>query len=224
VSIQDAIDVIESVSGFTDESTPVGEAWLEVLSFIHCRPTAQTKPPTLKEQELAALIEERDDAVRQYHYLAQSMVYHGNSVAHWHCKAKAYGDAIGKVWNELQAAGIACDGNKSCAEGVRELAARKSPAIQPQPEPQRKDCPGCEGTPVASNSPCAVCGRAQPVPVSERLPGPGDCDAEGRCWGWLNADDGWNLYPVGYLPWWAYWLPHRALPVPAPANNTREEN
>ena len=31
-------------------------------------------------------------------------------------------------------------------------------------EPQRKDCPGCEGTPVASNSPCAVCGRAQPEP------------------------------------------------------------
>jgi hypothetical protein len=53
----------------------------------------------------------------------------------------------------------------------------------------------------------------KPVPVSDP-PGPEDCDAEGRCWGWLNADDGWNLYPVGYLPWWAYWLPHWALPVP----------
>ena len=29
-------------------------------------------------------------------------------------------------------------------------------AVLAQPEPQRKDCPGCEGTPVASNSPCAV--------------------------------------------------------------------
>ena len=44
MNIQDAIDVIESVSGFTDESTPVGEAWLEVLSFIH-RPAALATPP-----------------------------------------------------------------------------------------------------------------------------------------------------------------------------------
>jgi hypothetical protein len=44
VNIQDAIKVIESVSGFTDESTPVGEAWAEVLSFIHCRPTVQPEP------------------------------------------------------------------------------------------------------------------------------------------------------------------------------------
>ena len=43
MNIQDAIDVIESVSGFTDESTPVGEAWAEVLSFIH-RPTIQPEP------------------------------------------------------------------------------------------------------------------------------------------------------------------------------------
>jgi hypothetical protein len=43
VNIQDAIDVIESVAGFTDESTPVGEAWLEVLSFIH-RPTTLAQP------------------------------------------------------------------------------------------------------------------------------------------------------------------------------------
>ncbi len=45
MNIQDAIDVIESVAGFTDESTPVGEAWLEVLSFIHRRTTlAQPEP------------------------------------------------------------------------------------------------------------------------------------------------------------------------------------
>ena len=43
MNIQDAIDVIESVAGFTDESTPVGEAWLEVLSFIH-HPTALSQP------------------------------------------------------------------------------------------------------------------------------------------------------------------------------------
>ena len=48
MNIQDAVDVIESVSGFTDESTPVGEAWLEVLSFISCAPPDPVAP-TRKE-------------------------------------------------------------------------------------------------------------------------------------------------------------------------------
>ena len=53
MNIQDAIDVIESVAGFTDETTPVGEAWLEVLSYVNRRtaPTPQPEPPT--DQELA---------------------------------------------------------------------------------------------------------------------------------------------------------------------------
>jgi hypothetical protein len=62
-----------------------------------------------------------------------------------------------------------------------------------------------------------------PVPVSERLPGPEDCDPKlQRCW-WL--------YP-GFQESWescsrpregvTHWLPHWALPVPA--NNTREAN
>ena len=44
MNIQDAIDVIESVSGFTDESTPVGEAWKEVLSYLY-------RPPTQPREE-----------------------------------------------------------------------------------------------------------------------------------------------------------------------------
>jgi hypothetical protein len=52
------------------------------------------------------------------------------------------------------------------------------------------------------------------VPVSERLPKPEDCDAKGRCWGWMNAEYGWNLYPPEHLPEWSFWLPHWALPVP----------
>ena len=56
MNIQDAIDVIESVAGFTDESTPVGEAWLEVLSFIH-RPTAlaQPEPEGVTDEEWCVL-------------------------------------------------------------------------------------------------------------------------------------------------------------------------
>ena len=64
----------------------------------------------------------------------------------------------------------------------------------------------------------------EPVPVSERLPGPEDCDAEGRCW-W-SKPRGYRGYNI-VEPYWIYgdkkctrfaspahWLPHWALPVP----------
>jgi hypothetical protein len=190
-------------------------------------------------------IEERDDAVRQYHDLAQNMVYHGNSVSHWHCKATAYRDAIGKVWNELQAAGIACDGNKSCADGVCELAARKAPSIQPQPEPQgvrqeaildwlRND--EAWGTIVAPKSwgaqddkllnlllrAIAHFGRPtiQPVPVSERpWEREGWCDAEGRCYGW-DGDYWWMVgNPGAANETITHCLPANALPTPDTTND-----
>jgi hypothetical protein len=59
----------------------------------------------------------------------------------------------------------------------------------------------------------------EPVPVSERLPGPEDCDEEGMCW-WWHEETG------DVLPHWVFapaevvenqyltWLPHWALPVP----------
>jgi hypothetical protein len=61
----------------------------------------------------------------------------------------------------------------------------------------------------------------EPVPVAERLPGPGDCDAEWRCWV-LRLRRVWDPH---FTPTWAlvanseirdtdYWLPHHALPVP----------
>jgi hypothetical protein len=64
---------------------------------------------------------------------------------------------------------------------------------------------------------------SQPVPVSERLPGPGDCDAEGRCWlGGEMFAPGDPTWVFGF-PAWAerfpevhrFWLPAHALPVPA---------
>ena len=58
----------------------------------------------------------------------------------------------------------------------------------------------------------------KPVPVSERLPGPEDCDGCGNCWWFRQAtrDD--------FSFWWlgggdntsTHWLPHHALPVPQP--------
>jgi hypothetical protein len=58
----------------------------------------------------------------------------------------------------------------------------------------------------------------KPVPVSERLPGTEDCDAEGRCWllyiGSSLLNPSWVLAKPekGALPR-LFWLPHWALPV-----------
>jgi hypothetical protein len=59
----------------------------------------------------------------------------------------------------------------------------------------------------------------EPVPVSERLPGPEDCDAEGRCWIGSsptheadNFNSSWELSPFTHGD--THWLPHWALPVP----------
>jgi hypothetical protein len=64
----------------------------------------------------------------------------------------------------------------------------------------------------------------EPVPVSKRLPGPEDCDAEGRCWtGSSDFIDETGARPVPYPASWelrwilnedTHWLPHWALPVP----------
>ena len=66
----------------------------------------------------------------------------------------------------------------------------------------------------------------QPVAVSERLPGPEDCDAEGRCWGWWTdpMSEYWEyvgvsapIEPYGsYIPraGHTHWLPANALPTP----------
>jgi hypothetical protein len=60
----------------------------------------------------------------------------------------------------------------------------------------------------------------EPVPVSEGLPGPEDCDAEGRCW-WALHDgryDHWKKVELMTAlggPWKpSHWLPYWALPVP----------
>jgi hypothetical protein len=68
----------------------------------------------------------------------------------------------------------------------------------------------------------------QPVPVSERLPGAEDCDAEGRCWWWHPAhiEDDFDNDWVLLNPEWAggrrdsddsliytHWLSANALPT-----------
>ena len=59
----------------------------------------------------------------------------------------------------------------------------------------------------------------QPIPVSERLPGPEDCDAKGRCWAWKldDEEDAWHLELKEWInsPWTTHWLPANALPQPS---------
>jgi hypothetical protein len=58
----------------------------------------------------------------------------------------------------------------------------------------------------------------EPVPVSERLPGPEDCDGDGRCWIFMpdiGTDPSWRLTdPRDIGPYHTHWLPHHALPTP----------
>ena len=63
----------------------------------------------------------------------------------------------------------------------------------------------------------------QPIPVSERLPGPEDCDAEGRCWVWWKNGVRWVLddwTPSDFQSeilssFVSHWLPANALPLPS---------
>jgi hypothetical protein len=56
----------------------------------------------------------------------------------------------------------------------------------------------------------------KPIPVSERLPGPEDCDEDGVCWWWSRYLTAWCLCWAadGDHEEWTHWLPHHALLVP----------
>jgi hypothetical protein len=60
----------------------------------------------------------------------------------------------------------------------------------------------------------------EPVPVSERLPGPEDCDGEGRCWWFSPPACGPHTIRLCWtfdsetLEGDTHWLPRWALPVP----------
>lgn len=54
----------------------------------------------------------------------------------------------------------------------------------------------------------------EPVVVSERLPGPEDCDAEGCCWLYSGRYGRWERLLHNLSQGYTHWLPHHALPVP----------
>lgn len=59
-----------------------------------------------------------------------------------------------------------------------------------------------------------------PIPVSERLPGPEDCNAEGKCWMFGNVEGDWRLISIinpgvpRFKYCFSHWLPANALPFP----------
>ena len=69
---------------------------------------------------------------------------------------------------------------------------------------------------------------AQPVPVSERLPVPEDCNGDGDVWAWRRFDpegdmDNGDFWCLAFCEWlededcnFTHWLPANALPTPEP--------
>lgn len=57
--------------------------------------------------------------------------------------------------------------------------------------------------------------HAEPVPVSERLPGPEDCLDEGWAW-FFNPRTGWRRATQPVHSGYTHWLPATALPLPLP--------
>ena len=65
----------------------------------------------------------------------------------------------------------------------------------------------------------------QPVSVTDRLPGPEDCDAWERnhpisnawCWWWDNNESAWfrDEADTPRPPYFTHWLPFNALPLPS---------
>lgn len=80
---------------------------------------------------------------------------------------------------------------------------------------------GCDSLQIVVDNARAALARwgrpaAAPVPVSERLPGPEDCDEQGRYWGLVMGCEAWVLAKGNpRLVCITHWLPANALPLPA---------
>lgn len=62
-------------------------------------------PERVTSEAFSELVEERNQLARDLELLATEMVYHGNSVAHWEQKARAYKAIVGRLCDALSAAG-----------------------------------------------------------------------------------------------------------------------
>ena len=203
MNIQDAIDVIESVSGFTDESTPVGEAWAEVLSFIH-RPAALAQPEPVAPTDEKLILSTYCNARRSY-------CHDGPEHHNWQRDAE----------------------RGATMAGLRAVLQRYAhPTIQPVAASELVDLAhelrktaeylqgGCGWVKAldaieraASLIESGAIQRFAPIPVSERWPEFSDCDPFERVWALNPVLDHWKLTKINRSIH-THWLPHWALPIP----------
>lgn len=88
---------------------------------------------------------------------------------------------------------------------------------------------GCDSLQMVVDNARAVLARwgnpaPQPVAISKRLPGPEDCDVEGRCWFGRSESEDWSAdwtltIPEAVAEFCEFsprtvWLPFHALPLP----------
>lgn len=116
-SIEEALDAAEAPMRGADGK------WLTLPERIR----ALSRGVAEGNQDVAAARRERDEAIEEKEYaelelayLANEMVYEGNSIGWIASKAKKYGDALHRAWTALTEAGGKCDGQTELAEAIRQ--------------------------------------------------------------------------------------------------------
>ncbi len=124
-----------------------------------------------------------------FHFPDQKLWFHENGAINENYAGQNYGVVSGKRKCPV------C--KQDIYENEPDFVEHETPA---QPETSRPEPPG----------------YIEPVPVSERLPGAQDCDADGVCWWWSQDITAWCLCFAadGDLSEWTHWLPHWAIPLP----------
>jgi hypothetical protein len=102
---------------------------------------------------------------------------------------------------------------------VVELVAALMEPGDPFPEYRTITCEQADRAAILLQQLSAPTPAGVPVAVSERLPGGGDCDAEGRCWFFMPRSatpfPNWTLLWIGHMqPYHSHWLPAHAIPMP----------
>ena len=158
------------------------------------------------------------------------------------CAVEAYGSEL----VAFARAAIAADRARAALAEPEPKGPTRRQLLQLAAEFWPEGCEPAQAVPFAraararwGNHPGSLDSSPQPVPVAERLPGPGDCDAEGRCWLLTVEDDypQWRLHTIGdaqpggamiWVPvdsspgvmvdcfYTSHWLPAHALPLPQP--------
>lgn len=96
-------------------------------SFKYCRPAQNIllghnggeRP--LPDGLIKQALEERDQAISDYHDLANNMVYQGNSVSYIYSKYKNCSSVISDCWDVLREFGVNPDGNTRVDDAIRIL-------------------------------------------------------------------------------------------------------